>query len=89
MTKALAPALHLAAPGCWMVGLIKPQFEAGPTAIPKHGVITDPDVHAEAVALVETWLRACAGWRRLGTIPSPIKGGDGNTEFLIGAIHGA
>ena len=87
LTKALPAALSLAAPGCWLVGLIKPQFEAGRTAIPRHGIVTDAQVHADVVAGVESWLRACAGWRNLGAIPSPIKGGDGNTEFLIGAIY--
>ena len=87
LAKALPAALLLAAPGCWLAGLIKPQFEAERTWIPKDGVITDPDVHADAVALVENWLRDLGGWRILGTLPSPIKGGDGNSEFLIGAIH--
>ena len=87
LTKVLPPPMRLAAPGCWLVGLIKPQFEAERTWIPKDGVITDPDVHADTVALVEDWLRGQSGWRVLGTIESPIKGGDGNTEFLIGAVH--
>ncbi len=87
LTKVLGPALHWAAPGCWLAGLIKPQFEAERAHIPRHGVVTDPAIHADAVSRVEAWLRSLEGWRVLGTIPSPITGGDGNREFLIGAIH--
>lgn len=87
LAKVLPVPMNLAARGCWLVGLIKPQFEAEPAWIPKDGVITDRDVHEDAVAIIKRWLDACAGWRVVGTIESPIKGGDGNTEFLIGAIH--
>ncbi len=87
LTKVLPSPMRLAAPGCWLVGLIKPQFEAERTWIPKDGVITDPDIHADTVRLVMEWMRGCVGWRVLGTLESPIKGGDGNTEFLIGAVH--
>ncbi len=87
LTKVLAAPMRLAARGCWLVGLIKPQFEAEPTWIPKDGVVTDPDVHEDAVELVRAWLAEQDGWRIVGTIESPIKGGDGNTEFLIGAVN--
>jgi 23S rRNA (cytidine1920-2'-O)/16S rRNA (cytidine1409-2'-O)-methyltransferase len=87
LTKVLPAAMALSAPGCWLVGLIKPQFEAERTWIPKDGVITDPDVHADTVALVEAWFAEQTGWTTVGIIESPIKGGDGNTEFLIGAVH--
>ena len=87
LTKSLGPAMQLAGPGCWLAGLIKPQFEAEHARIPKDGVVTDPSVHARAVEFVETWLAASGQWRVIGTIPSPIKGGDGNSEFLIGAVH--
>ncbi len=87
LTKVLGPPLQWAAPGCWLAALIKPQFEAERASIPRHGIVTDPAVHAVAVARVETWLCGLGSWRVLGTIPSPITGGDGNQEFLIGAIH--
>ena len=92
LTKALGAAMQLAGPGCWLAGLIKPQFEAGHAPmpvvrIPKDGVVTDPRAHARAMEAVDDWLRGQGGWRVLGIIPSPIKGGDGNSEFLIGAVH--
>ncbi len=89
LRKALPAALTLASPGCWLVALIKPQFEAEPTWIPRDGVITDRDVHEDVVEAVVAWMAARPGWRILGTMESPLKGGDGNTEFLLGAIYGA
>ncbi len=85
LAQVLPAAMALAAPGCWLAALIKPQFEAGPAHVPRTGVIIDPAVHAAAVAKIRDWLAAAPGWQSMGTIPSPIKGGEGNTEFLIGA----
>jgi 23S rRNA (cytidine1920-2'-O)/16S rRNA (cytidine1409-2'-O)-methyltransferase len=89
LRKVLPAALALAAPGCWLVALIKPQFEAEPGWVPKDGVITDADVHHTVVEAVRAWFDVQPGWQVLGTLASPLKGGDGNTEFLIGAVrHG-
>jgi 23S rRNA (cytidine1920-2'-O)/16S rRNA (cytidine1409-2'-O)-methyltransferase len=85
LTKVLPAALPLAAPGCWLVALIKPQFEAAPGDVPKSGVVKDPVVHCRAVTRVRQWLGAQPGWRIRGITSSPILGGSGNTEFLIGA----
>jgi 23S rRNA (cytidine1920-2'-O)/16S rRNA (cytidine1409-2'-O)-methyltransferase len=84
-TKALPAALKLAAPGCWLVALIKPQFEAGPQAVGKGGVVRDETVRQGAVESVRDWLESQPGWKVAGVIESPITGGDGNIEFLIGA----
>src|ERR1700730_7618833 len=65
------------------IALIKPQFEAGRTHL-KKGVVRDAAVHAAVCADVA----ACAtslGWTVAGIIPSPIAGGEGNKEFLMGA----
>jgi 23S rRNA (cytidine1920-2'-O)/16S rRNA (cytidine1409-2'-O)-methyltransferase len=82
---ALPPALALAKTPAQLVALIKPQFEAGRTAV-KKGIVRDPAVHA-AVCDDITAFVASLGWRVLGIIPSPIAGGDGNAEFLLGAAH--
>lgn len=87
LTKALPAALELAIPGCWLVALIKPQFEAGPGRVPRDGVVKDPAVQGEVVAEVEAWLASRPGWTCVGHIPSPIHGGDGNVEFLMGATR--
>ena len=85
LTRALPAALTLAAPGCWLVALIKPQFEAGPRAAGKGGVVRDAGVRKRAVERVHDWLGSQPGWEIAGVIESPITGGDGNIEFLIGA----
>jgi 23S rRNA (cytidine1920-2'-O)/16S rRNA (cytidine1409-2'-O)-methyltransferase len=68
-----------------LVALIKPQFEAGRTQI-KKGIVRDAAVHAAVCDDISSFV-ASRGWRILGIIPSPIAGGDGNAEFLLGAAH--
>ncbi len=83
---ALPPALDLAQPGARAVLLVKPQFEAGKEAIGKGGLLKNPAL-AEAVAEdLRSWLDGLPGWRAAGLIPSPIEGGDGNREFLLGGV---
>jgi 23S rRNA (cytidine1920-2'-O)/16S rRNA (cytidine1409-2'-O)-methyltransferase len=69
-----------------LVALIKPQFEAGREHVGK-GVVRDEAVHRAVCSEIEAFLRGL-GFRILGLIPSPISGGDGNREFLIGARRG-
>ncbi len=85
LSTVLPRALDLAAPGADLVALIKPQFEAGPEAVGKGGVVRDPAVHAAVCATVESWLEDVMGWTVLGITASPITGPKGNVEFLIGA----
>lgn len=67
--------------GGYFIGLVKPQFEAGRTAVGKGGIVRDRTHHAAAIARVADCAgKAGFGW--IGFIPSPIKGGDGNTEYL-------
>ena len=83
----LLPApLALCAPGAWAVALIKPQFEAGPEAVGRKGVVRDPAVHAAVCERVRGWWAALPGWTVLGLAESPITGPEGNREFLIGAV---
>ena len=81
---ALPPALALAEPGAFCVLLVKPQFEAGREAISKAGLLKDPDSAPAVAAELERWLVEDMGWQSLGLVPSPITGGDGNHEFLLG-----
>lgn len=81
---ALAPALQLAPPGCRAALLVKPQFEAGRDAISKAGLLKEPETAPAVAADLERWLMEDMGWKSLGLIPSPISGGDGNIEFLLG-----
>ena len=81
----LPAALKLVAHRTELVALVKPQFEAGP-GIVKKGIVRDEAVH-RAVCNDISALVAALGWRVLGVIPSPIIGGDGNAEFLLGAVR--
>jgi 23S rRNA (cytidine1920-2'-O)/16S rRNA (cytidine1409-2'-O)-methyltransferase len=85
---ALPPVLSLTEPGAWGVLLVKPQFEVGPAALGKGGVVRDPGIARRAAEDIAAWLEARQGWRGVGLIPSPIAGGSGNIEFLLGARRG-
>lgn len=83
LTVVVEPLITAAGPGGQMVLLIKPQFEAGKADVSKgKGIITDPDLHERACADVAAALAAC-GTQVIGRIESPIKGGQGNVEFLV------
>jgi 23S rRNA (cytidine1920-2'-O)/16S rRNA (cytidine1409-2'-O)-methyltransferase len=83
LTLVLPPALRLAAPGAWLVALIKPQFEAGREAVGKGGVVRDEAAREAAVTRVRNFVAGEPGWTVMGVIPSPIAGGSGNKEFLL------
>jgi 23S rRNA (cytidine1920-2'-O)/16S rRNA (cytidine1409-2'-O)-methyltransferase len=84
LTQALPGALRRASPGAWLVALIKPQFEAGRDAVGKGGLVRNEADRLQAIQRVRDFLRT-AGWQVLGVIESPITGGSGNVEYLIGA----
>ncbi len=86
LEKALPAVLALAAPGAWLVALIKPQFEAGRENVGRGGIVRDASVRDATVRRSAAWL-AAAGWDVLGHMPSPITGGDGNQEYLIAALR--
>ncbi len=82
----LLPApLGLCAPGAWAIALIKPQFEAGPDAVGSKGVVRDPAVHEAVCERISAWWSALPEWQVLGIAESPIRGPEGNREFLIAA----
>ncbi|MEQ1858933.1 MAG: TlyA family RNA methyltransferase [Chthoniobacteraceae bacterium] len=79
----LPPAAELLKPGAVMIPLIKPQFELRREQVARGGVIRDPALHAEAVEKVRTICASALPWLAwTGVIESPLKGGEGNTEFL-------
>jgi 23S rRNA (cytidine1920-2'-O)/16S rRNA (cytidine1409-2'-O)-methyltransferase len=82
----LPSALALAAPRSQLVALIKPQFEAGRAHL-KKGIVRDPEMRAAVCDVISKFVASLA-WTVSGVIPSPIAGGDGNCEFLIGAARG-
>jgi 23S rRNA (cytidine1920-2'-O)/16S rRNA (cytidine1409-2'-O)-methyltransferase len=84
LAKALPRALGLAAPGADLLVLVKPQFEVGPAAVGKGGVVKDPVARSRALEDAVSFLNQ-SGWTVNGTGQSPITGSDGNLEFLVWA----
>jgi 23S rRNA (cytidine1920-2'-O)/16S rRNA (cytidine1409-2'-O)-methyltransferase len=83
LDKVLPAVLALASPGSELVALIKPQFEAG-AARRKGGIIKDAAMHEQICKATADFVTSLE-WNVLGIEPSPILGGGGNREFLIGA----
>ena len=85
--KLVLPAIgKLLQPRAAVVALIKPQFEVQRSGI-KKGIVRDPEIHRAVCDDIAAFLTSL-GWRVEDLIPSPILGGDGNREFLIGAKRG-
>ncbi len=86
LETVLPAPLALAQPRARLVALIKPQFEVGPARVGKGGVVRDPALHREVCERIAAWL-AAQGWRVLGVVESPIRGPEGNVEFLVAAAR--
>ncbi|WP_075187118.1 TlyA family RNA methyltransferase [Teredinibacter haidensis] len=69
-------------PGAVLVSLVKPQFEVGREAIGKNGIVRDEACYKTVKEAILRRLQAL-GLQQLAYIDSPIKGGDGNREFLV------
>ncbi len=82
LTKILIPARNLLKCGGQMVCLIKPQFEAGKGRVGKNGVVREPEVHREVIAKIVDYAD-CIGFSVLHLDYSPIKGPEGNIEYLL------
>lgn len=87
LAKVLEVPLRLAGPKCRLVALIKPQFEVRREEVGKGGIVRDPALHARVCDEVRAWLES-SGWRVDGIVESPIKGSEGNVEFLVAAERG-
>jgi 23S rRNA (cytidine1920-2'-O)/16S rRNA (cytidine1409-2'-O)-methyltransferase len=87
LKQALPTALTLASREAWAVLLVKPQFELGRWGTARSGVVKDETARAAALAEVTDWVKA-QGWHVIGSIDSPITGGDGNKEYLLAARRG-
>lgn len=79
--------LSFAAPGAWLVALIKPQFEVGREALGKGGIVTDAAARARSFAAIRELMDAQRAWRTFAPIPAPLTGQSGNQEYLLGARH--
>ena len=82
LTKILIPARNLLKEKGHMVCLIKPQFEAGRDKVGKKGVVREPEIHEEVISKIFVYA-GMIGFKQLGLTFSPIKGPEGNIEYLI------
>ena len=82
LSKILSPAFTLLREGGEMVCLIKPQFEAGREKVGKKGVVKDKAVHWEVIGRVADYA-AGVGFQIRGLSFSPIRGPEGNIEYLL------
>jgi len=82
LTKILLPARRLLSDNGEMVCLIKPQFEAGRDKVGKKGVVRDKKVHEEVIRKILVFA-GISGFSVLDLSFSPIKGPEGNIEYLI------
>jgi len=82
LTKILIPARNLLKEGGRMVCLIKPQFEAGREKVGKNGVVRDARVHREVIAKIVDFADSI-GFRVRDLDYSPIRGPEGNIEYLL------
>ena len=82
LDKILPAVKKLLAPVAFVLALIKPQFEAGKEHIGKKGVVRDPDVHKEVIRRIIS-LAGEEGFTIGGLDYSPVKGPEGNIEYLL------
>lgn len=83
ITKILPAATAILAGDGEFISLVKPQFEAGRERVGKKGVVRDAQVHRDVLAEVIRFVRESLGWEAQGLSFSPIRGPEGNIEFLL------
>lgn len=82
LTKVLLPVKNLLAPQGQVVCLIKPQFEAGRENVGKKGVVRDKSVHRDVIERTVSYA-VSIGFEAMKLEFSPIKGPEGNIEYLL------
>lgn len=80
--RTVLPAITRLAGAAPIVALCKPQFEVGKGRVGRKGVVTDPELHTEAVQGVVS-LAESLGWRCVARVASSITGAEGNQEFFL------
>ena len=86
LAKVLETPLQLVQSPAQLVALIKPQFEVAREEVGKKGVVSDPALHQRVCDEVRDWAEGL-GFEVQGIVESPIKGPEGNVEFLISALR--
>lgn len=83
ITKILPAAAAIMGENGEFISLIKPQFEAGRDRVGKKGVVRDAQVHLDVIKEILHFIDADMGWTAQNLSFSPIKGPEGNIEFLV------
>lgn len=83
LRTVLPAAMNRVKTGGGLLALIKPQFEVGKGRVGKGGVVRDPELHQEVCETIKNWVNDLPDWQVVGLTESPIKGPEGNVEFLI------
>ncbi|MFD3157384.1 TlyA family RNA methyltransferase [Haloimpatiens sp. FM7330] len=82
LEKIIPNVLELLHENAELAALIKPQFEAGKSKIGKHGVVKKPEIHVEVIERIIKFLKL-HNLKIIGVTNSPIKGPEGNIEYLV------
>jgi 23S rRNA (cytidine1920-2'-O)/16S rRNA (cytidine1409-2'-O)-methyltransferase len=82
LRKILPSVAERTAPGTPGVVLLKPQFEAGPSDVPRGGVIRDGSVRKRILEGFAAWAEG-ESWKVSSTMDCPVSGARGNVEFLL------
>ena len=82
LTLVLKAVVSAVAKNAEFIVLIKPQFELGQEALNKKGVVTDNRIRIKAVSKIQSFCEQ-NGWTVKASAQSPIKGGDGNVEYIL------
>ncbi len=89
ITKIIPALEGLIDDGGYLMALVKPQFESGKAAVGKHGVVKRPEVHRAVLQAVTDFVRSQTDFAPVGLDLSPIRGQEGNVEFLMLCRRGA
>ena len=85
--KVLPSVFTVMAEDGMVVCLIKPQFELSREEVARGGIVREPELHDKAVAKIREFIGEQEGWEWRDVMDSPIKGGDGNREFLAWLVR--
>ncbi|KAF3794453.1 hypothetical protein EJ110_NYTH07415 [Nymphaea thermarum] len=80
--EVMPAVVNVMKPDSSLITLVKPQFEAHRSQVGSGGIVRDPAVHQEVLEKIVKGVEAF-GFSSQGWIESPIKGAEGNTEFLV------
>lgn len=86
LTKILAPVSALLTPAAPIIALVKPQFEVGKGEVGKGGIVKSAEKQQQVIRNIREYADSI-GLTVAGVIESPIKGADGNTEFLMHLVR--